>query len=693
MRGRALLSRAALLGGTAALAVACRSRLAAVAARVGGIWSHPVSRLGAGELLALLELLLILALLAEVGLLVAQPRRTGLMTRRSGARMSVTDGVPPPLAATGTGTSAPALEPAGAEEGAQMSGEAWEATETAARARPGTPRLLEVTDGPAPSRLTGRRLVSELSPEAPRPRQFPAVRLQDPEWTRAVVGLLAAIPPGAGRAVALTLSAGAVEVHFSEQATRAAAPPFENAGERSWRLVRSFNMLAELPETRTVVSASRRAALVTAAGGGANRTLLDLVAAKSLALDGPPVAVGATLSDIVVELATRQWCDLDELIVVGFGHELVDLEGVQCLSSSDEARAYLLAAASVRNRMTWGRCVVAAPPSKSVAADASLRSLVDLVQTLPDTGLVCCDPSIAAIRTIWQLETHRRTRAVVLRSPGRPLVQLPLPAAEEAVAVSATARQAASQKAPRSAPPGGEPAGVVVSVLGPVEVQNTSEPLTGRKRLIELIVYLAMHPEGCSGEALSTAVWPDRRVPTQTVANRLSEARRILGTAGDGRVRLTRALGQHVLHDVATDWHRLQTTAAGEPSLGQMLEVIELIRGRPFEGVSETGWALIEGHIATMEATISELACRAASLALQLGELAAAERAVRRCLLASPWDERLYRMLMTVCHAAGNRGGVEEALRSLARVLEWEGQPIEGVHPETARLYRRLMSE
>ena len=61
-------------------------------------------------------------------------------------------------------------------------------------------------------------------------------------------------------------------------------------------------------------------------------------------------------------------------------------------------------------------------------------------------------------------------------------------------------------------------------------------------------------------------------------------------------------------------------------------------------------------------------------------------------MLACPWDERLYRLVMRAEDAAGNRAGVEAALRQLARALEADGDPLAAVHPETAALYRSLMN-
>lgn len=649
---------------------------------------HPDARLGTSGVLALLELgaltSLFLGLVGSFVSAVGQPVIGG----RLDVRMSHVGEVPRPVGRRSARPQASVASPP----------PTWE--KTAMPLEPTSARPLQPVADPAPEDLLPSASVEAPRGRTSRYRAAPAVRLEDPEWTRAVLGLVNGEGAGQPCPIALSLNADAVEVRYALPKAQA-VPPFELVDGTVWRLKRTAGMLAELPDTRAIVAASRRSALVTVCRSDANRMLLDLVATKSVALDGPPVAVGATLSDLVVELATRRWSDLDELIVVGFGSELVGLDGVHCLSSADEARAYLLAATSTGHRTAWGRCLIVAPPvgSGPSVGDSSIRSLVDLTETLPDTGLVCCDPSVAAVRVLWRLQSHRQTAAVAIRWPGRSIEELSLgseTSIEEAdisfepVRCLRPPSEPVAESVALEPPPVDD--SVLVRVLGPVDVQNASDVLGARRRITEVIVYLAMHPEGSSGEALSTAVWPDRRVPTQTVANRLSEARRMLGVTSSGQSRLGRVAGRHVLQGVDTDWHRFETLTGSEADLSSLLQAIELIRGRPFEGLSETGWALLEGYIATMEARISEVATRAATAALDRGEIDVAERAVRRCLLAAPWDERLYRMLMTVCHAAGNRGGVEEALRSLARVLEWQGEPVEGVHPETARLYRQLMS-
>jgi len=118
-----------------------------------------------------------------------------------------------------------------------------------------------------------------------------------------------------------------------------------------------------------------------------------------------------------------------------------------------------------------------------------------------------------------------------------------------------------------------------------------------------------------------------------------------------------------------------------------------LVRGRPFGGLGRGDWTVLEGFAASIEAGIVEVAARLGEHLLEAGDPMGAEWAIRRGLMLTPWDERLYRLLMMAADAAGNRGGIESALRSLAQVLDWPGDPLQVVHPETAALYRRLTEQ
>jgi len=232
---------------------------------------------------------------------------------------------------------------------------------------------------------------------------------------------------------------------------------------------------------------------------------------------------------------------------------------------------------------------------------------------------------------------------------------------------------------------------IEVAVLGPVEIRGGDEEFERRPRLTELVVYLAMHPAGATSASWSNALWPERRVPLQTIANRLSEARRALGVASDRRSRLRKVADRHLIVETTTDWQRFRTLAGPGSDLRSWRQALELVRGRPFSSLPEGQWVTFEGFEAEVEKLVVECALRAGDSCLEMGDAEGATWAAHQGLRVGPWDERLYRLLMRAADVGGNRAGVEQAMRTLALVLEIEGDPLQSVHPETASLYRRLL--
>jgi DNA-binding SARP family transcriptional activator len=234
--------------------------------------------------------------------------------------------------------------------------------------------------------------------------------------------------------------------------------------------------------------------------------------------------------------------------------------------------------------------------------------------------------------------------------------------------------------------------GIAVRVLGPVKIEGL--PAIDRSwRLSELIVFMAFHPDGVTGEACREALWPDKRLPRQSLSNRLSEARRSLGVATDGQVRMRKVDGRYLLgDDVRTDWWRFQQLTSDGSDPASWMRAMALVRGRPFDGLAQGDWTILEGHAARITASILDLAVALSEHHLASGDPRSAEWALRRGLVVSPFDERLYRLLMRACDALGNRAGVEAAIRSLAAALDWTGDPLAIVHPETALLYKQLGS-
>jgi DNA-binding SARP family transcriptional activator len=243
----------------------------------------------------------------------------------------------------------------------------------------------------------------------------------------------------------------------------------------------------------------------------------------------------------------------------------------------------------------------------------------------------------------------------------------------------------------------------VVRVLGPVEVVGAARPFR-RAWCLELVAYLAMHPEGVGPDAWTTALWPDRLPPDATRFSTASEARRALGCASDGFDHLPRGAGRlRLARSVTTDWEQLRalTRANGPGASDGWAAALELVRGPLLGGLRATDWALLEGVLAEMEDTIVQLAARAAERCLGEGDGRGAEQAVRRGLLVAPYDERLYRLLFLAADRQGNPAGVESAMNDLLRLVSGEvgprtqpprcgHDPTKWVHPETVAVYRSL---
>jgi DNA-binding SARP family transcriptional activator len=242
-----------------------------------------------------------------------------------------------------------------------------------------------------------------------------------------------------------------------------------------------------------------------------------------------------------------------------------------------------------------------------------------------------------------------------------------------------------------AAPIGGLGGGVEVevAVIGPLEIHGAAREFT-RAWAVELVVYLALHPRGATNEAWATALWPDRLMAPSTLHSTASVARRSLGRAADGSDHLPRSHGRLALSPtVGTDWHRFVALADSD-RLEHWRGALDLVRGRPFEGLRSTDWPILEGIGPAIEAAIVDLSGRLAGAYLRVGEAHGAEWAARRGLVVSPYDERLYRMLMRAADVGGNPAGVDAVMAELIALVAEDIEPLDAVHPSTMDLYRQL---
>lgn len=237
-----------------------------------------------------------------------------------------------------------------------------------------------------------------------------------------------------------------------------------------------------------------------------------------------------------------------------------------------------------------------------------------------------------------------------------------------------------------------------MAVLGPVAVHGAAGSFR-RPWSLELVAYLAMHPGGARTDEWSSALWPDRPRATATIHSTASAARQGLGRSRAGQFHLPWGRGRlRLAASVQTDWGWLCALARHRQA-ASWWEALDLVRGRPLEGLRSPDWPVLEGFAAEIQAAVVALAQRLALCELAAGRPVSAGRAVRKGLLASPFDERLYHLVLRVAQQCGGRRGLDAAMEELLVRAGAPGPPISGgldaenvLHPSTVGLYRTLRS-
>jgi len=530
------------------------------------------------------------------------------------------------------------------------------------------------------------------------------------------------------------------------RAAPTAPPPFTaTTSEERWRLPeqvdnQQLNAIASDPQLLP--------GLVTVGHTGQGRLLVNLEHARLLTVTGPPGETRALLAAMATELATSTWAGSFDLILVGFGDELTPLDNVHRVHALHEIlptlqrrldRASELPEAREHGSLLAARLASATPdsltPTIIVCADqpdpASLQHLHELTNRQGPTPLGVVVPGDQP-HGDWHLDiaAHGRARldplGVEVRAqmlsaeayqaigkllataadthdvaPDTPPYDTLHPTASsktarrprltlingDAPAPSRTAEQAPEELVP-AAPK-------EVCVLGQVHVRGV--PVIERRKSLELIAYLALHPQGADAERVWEALWPERPLNRGTLHTTVYTARNRLGEASDGTPYLPDAReGLYRLHpELGLDWTRLQelTRLAQQPganTVALLRQALELVTGSPLESTAPRSyeWAIV--HRTEIEAAVGEAAEQLATLYLQADSHTEATWAARRGLLASPYDERLYRQLMLAADAAGNSGGVDATMRELVHVMGEELEPLDDLHPETIKLYQQL---
>ena len=562
----------------------------------------------------------------------------------------------------------------------------------------------------------------------------------DLEAIEAAVVALADAPDGwptGRRLTGGTVGDDQVRLTFDAATTADAPPPFGTTDDGTSLIVDR----SALGDAMTMRRSERRRfaapTLVTVGRADGDLVMVDLEGLGSVVIAGDPMVAEGLGRAVALELATSRWASGFDLVLIGFGAALANGDRVTVVSDAGPVIADLawrrlmlsvrlddsveVSVDAARRRDPVGDwrpiVVVCAPvvPAADVtailelAADGSLG--ISAVAMAGADGspagarhVLCAGPTLEVLGAVVEtqaLDAVELDQATQLIETASNLDPEDLDGTEDTEDASAVADQVPGTRDRSSVSGYGRPMSVAtvsvdrpgveveVAVLGAVEVHGAARRFT-RAWALELVVYLAMHPGGASNEAWATALWPDRLMAPSSLHSTVSVARRALGPARDGSDHLPRSHGRLALAStVGTDWARFQALAdSDDPDRWEA--ALTLVRGRPFEGIRATDWSLLDGTAPFIEATVVDLAGRLSGARLRSGDPYRAEWAARRGLLVSPYDERLYRMLLRTADAAGNPGGVETVMAELVRVVADEVEPVESVHPSTLALYRSL---
>ena len=519
-------------------------------------------------------------------------------------------------------------------------------------------------------------------------------------------------------------------LHESAMATPALPPFVSSATGGSWCLPGAWlrgegrARLAQLAHVDVALPA-----LVTVAADEETTLLVDLEQMGSLSSSGRDASM--MLQGMVVELCTLPWAEGVDVVVVGDHGDLRSLDRARRSASvaalipdvrrrvaAQHAMAAAHGSASVSAARwsaqdpCWDPLVIICFGEAAAAEPEAVRHLVSLagdgssgvavvvgVDGVGARWSVVADGGPVILRAAAEgddvgapgpdhifvdagMVPHRgppdllRRVDALLESAGSDAPMTGLGEARDAGVAGATDRRRSGE------------AEVRVLVLGPVRVIGAERSFT-RAWSLDLVVYLAMHPEGASTERWAEALWPDRVMAPASLHSTASAARRALGISAAGDDHLPRAHGRLALGpSVTSDWQEFQELAVSvDPTDWE--RALRLVRGSPFEGLRAIDWTVLDGTIAGIEATVVDVACRIARRALENDDPALAEWSARQALLVARYDERLFRLLLLAADTAGNPAGVEKAMSELLKVVD-DVEPYDAVHPETLELYKSL---
>lgn len=451
--------------------------------------------------------------------------------------------------------------------------------------------------------------------------------------------------------------------------------------------------------------------------------LLNLEHMTSLSLSGKPEAINSLCSALAIQLASSHFADDLTVICVGFGQDLGVFERV--VHVPDVTAAIDRVAHQQRqNRALFGNGSFSADTRIGNSGDYwhPVVALVPgrLTEEEAHRLLEVCGSSVCVVGhelrgATWSGrfdEFGLLLEAIDLRLEPHGLSGVAVAAVAELATIAkdtqgvqremSSVTQSADLEisAPSFKPLSTE---VEVRVIGTVDVQGAAQPFTSR-RALDLVAYLAFHPEGADRDQLRAHLWPPDDPPSEsTLANTVSRARKALGVDDDGNPYLPRVTTKGIYRlrpEVGTDVARFEALVSaasrddGEQGRRHLQSALELVRGTPFTGGTGDMYRWADFGLRTqIDCMVDTAAHELAKRCLEAGDPEGTRRAVMTSLRLVGVCEECYRWRLMA--AAENPTEIRQIMAELLGLLKRENGQPEGddlISPDLLELYEKLMS-
>jgi DNA-binding SARP family transcriptional activator len=354
-------------------------------------------------------------------------------------------------------------------------------------------------------------------------------------------------------------------------------------------------------------------------------------------------------------------------------------------------------------RPTGGGDLPAGIPARMAVVDQ--QAAFELLQTLreahtgqaappaaPGTGPAATEPPATAGHGDAAVRDEKKAPS------GRDDAQPPVPEpAEPAPAALEDGEEAGQEEQPAGAPT------ARAWVLGIPEIegwQQAGRPL--RKAAVELLVYLAVHPDGAAPDQIQEDIWPDsrRRLAATKLHTAASNLRHLLAAAAGaddeqagayvrkerGRYRLPAQPVEIDLWTLRAECDRARRATDPDQRVAALRRAVTAYRGELAAG-REYEW--VTGHRESARALALDVHTTLAGLIAD-DDPGEAARLLLAAVQVDPMAEAVYRQAMQACHRIGDAETIRNLLRQLAGQLDTVGgEPA----AETIELAEKLRAE